>query len=129
MSHCASFRFVGATLLFVLSACNSHVETDAEMEEPPPAPVGLYEASCEGDEGTIAFQSAGVAVVKYGDCHEYRVETWEYRVDADTVTVAPQGRFDDPGAVVLRIVGPDELERDSSNGFGVCGNCETYLKQ
>lgn len=127
MSHCANFQFLGAMLLLVLSACNSGASDSSEHPSPP---VGLYLASCEGDDGTISFQGAGVAVVKYGDCHEYRVDTWEYRIDDDIVMLAPQGGLDEPTLLVLfRIVAPDELERDGQRGFSVCAKCDTYVKE
>lgn len=130
MPHCVNQRFVvGTMLLFLLSSCSAEATEDAN--EKPPVPTGLYAASCDQDDGTIAFQSAGVAVVKFGDCHAYRVETWNYRLDDDTVILAPEGLLDDPDVpqVMFHIVSASEIERVSTWGFGVCSNCETYVKQ
>jgi len=105
-----------------LPACGSD-----GTEEPQGAtiPSGTYAASCD-TLATIDFQQNGVADVNRNLCEGYARELWDYTVDGDVLSMAPQGKLGDPDIVqeTFEISAPGELVQLRDTSFIACGNCQ-----
>ena len=95
-----------------LAACGSEV------------PSGKYAASCD-ELATIDFKEDGVADVNRNLCEGYAPEVWDYEVDGDVLTMAPQGKLGDPDIVqeTFEMTEPGELLQLRESSFIACGNC------
>ena len=105
-----------------LTGCGSD---GTEEDDGATVPPGTYAASCD-TLATIEFQPDGVADVNRNLCEGYAPEQWDYSVDGDVLSMAPQGKLGDPDIVqeTFEITAPGELVQQREESFIACGNCQ-----
>ena len=127
MPDCAKTPRIALSLLalagLALAACGGDVTAEGDPGTAS-APIGTYISTCDA-AATIDFQEGGAAQVNENFCEGYGEQPWDYAVEGNILTMAPQGKLGASGIVqeTFEIVGPSEIVLRSETSSITCGNC------